>query len=146
MKSCSLLFAALIASVVASAATNAPVAATSDFIAMAIADPNRPAADTERDANRKPAETLEFAGLRPGDRVAELLPGSGYFTRLFSKAVGANGRVYALVPAPAPDAPAGTVVEVLQPGYVLHDRLLRPAMVGVAKTPAKSSDGTDDAA
>lgn len=29
--------------------------------------------------------------------------------------------------------PAGTVVQVLQPGYVLHDRLLRPAMVGVAK-------------
>jgi molecular chaperone GrpE len=28
---------------------------------------------------------------------------------------------------------AGTIVEVLQPGYVLHDRLLRPAMVGVAK-------------
>ena len=32
-----------------------------------------------------------------------------------------------------PDVAAGTVVEVLQPGYVLHDRLLRPAMVGVAK-------------
>src|ERR1700751_5223641 len=31
------------------------------------------------------------------------------------------------------DQPSGTVVEVLQPGYVLHDRLLRPAMVGVAK-------------
>jgi molecular chaperone GrpE len=30
-------------------------------------------------------------------------------------------------------APPGTIVEVLQPGYVLHDRLLRPAMVGVAK-------------
>jgi molecular chaperone GrpE len=29
--------------------------------------------------------------------------------------------------------PAGTVVQVLQPGYVMHDRLLRPAMVGVAK-------------
>ena len=29
--------------------------------------------------------------------------------------------------------PAGTIVEVMQPGYVLHDRLLRPAMVGVAK-------------
>jgi molecular chaperone GrpE len=27
----------------------------------------------------------------------------------------------------------GTVVQVLQPGYVMHDRLLRPAMVGVAK-------------
>jgi molecular chaperone GrpE len=30
-------------------------------------------------------------------------------------------------------AEPGTVIEVLQPGYVLHDRLLRPAMVGVAK-------------
>jgi molecular chaperone GrpE len=29
--------------------------------------------------------------------------------------------------------PAGTIVQVLQPGYVMHDRLLRPAMVGVAK-------------
>jgi len=44
--------------------------------------------------------------------------------------------------------PAGTVVEVLQPGYVVHDRLLRPAMVGVAKggAPAVEPDGTDDGA
>jgi molecular chaperone GrpE len=45
--------------------------------------------------------------------------------------------------------PAGTIVEVLQPGYVLHDRLLRPAMVGVAKggVPAADADeGTDDGA
>lgn len=33
----------------------------------------------------------------------------------------------------APDAPAGTVVNVLQKGYVLNDRLLRPALVAVAK-------------
>ncbi len=33
--------------------------------------------------------------------------------------------------------PAGTIVQVLQPGYVMHDRLLRPAMVGVAKGEAK---------
>ena len=35
---------------------------------------------------------------------------------------------------PSNDAehPAGTVAEVLQPGYLHHDRLLRPAMVGVA--------------
>ena len=39
----------------------------------------------------------------------------------------------AIFEAERPDVPAGTVVEVLQPGYVLHDRLLRPAMVGVAK-------------
>src|SRR5690242_54593 len=40
--------------------------------------------------------------------------------------------------------PAGTVVEVLQPGYVLHDRLLRPAMVGVAKGEPKRDGGNDD--
>jgi molecular chaperone GrpE len=37
--------------------------------------------------------------------------------------------------------PAGTVVEVLQPGYLLHDRLLRPAMVGVAKGDPKPDRG-----
>jgi molecular chaperone GrpE len=37
------------------------------------------------------------------------------------------------------DQPAGSIVEVLQPGYVLHDRLLRPAMVGVAKQPANAA-------
>jgi molecular chaperone GrpE len=44
--------------------------------------------------------------------------------------------------------PTGTVVEVLQPGYVVHDRLLRPAMVGVAKggPQAPEPDGTDDGA
>jgi molecular chaperone GrpE len=42
---------------------------------------------------------------------------------------------------------AGTVVEVLQPGYVVHDRLLRPAMVGVAKggAPAAEPDADDGA-
>jgi len=33
----------------------------------------------------------------------------------------------------SPDQPAGTVSEVLQTGWTIHDRLLRPAMVGVAK-------------
>ena len=41
-------------------------------------------------------------------KVAELLPGGGYFTRIFSKAVGSSGHVYALVPAPLADAPADT--------------------------------------
>ena len=44
----------------------------------------------------------------------------------------------AIFEAERPDVPAGTVVEVLQPGYVLHDRLLRPAMVGVAKGGARA--------
>ena len=43
----------------------------------------------------------------------------------------------AIFEAEREDQPSGTVVEVLQPGYVLHDRLLRPAMVGVAKGGSK---------
>ena len=39
----------------------------------------------------------------------------------------------AIFEAERPGKPGGMVIEVLQPGYVLHDRLLRPAMVGVAK-------------
>ena len=90
------------AAVVALAAGTAPGMAAekiSPAIAAAVADSARPAEDTARDANRKPAETLAFVGVRPGDRVADLIPGGGYFTRLFSVAVGPKGWVYAYVPS-----------------------------------------------
>ena len=35
--------------------------------------------------------------------------------------------------APSSDYEEGLIIEVIQPGYVLHDRLIRPAMVGVSK-------------
>ncbi|WP_018182226.1 nucleotide exchange factor GrpE [Kaistia granuli] len=38
---------------------------------------------------------------------------------------------------PTEEQPAGTVMQVMQSGYVIGDRVLRPAMVGVAKGPAK---------
>jgi molecular chaperone GrpE len=40
--------------------------------------------------------------------------------------------------------PGGTVVQVLQPGYAMHDRLLRPAMVGVAKGERPANGATAD--
>jgi predicted methyltransferase len=84
----------------------AHAAAPPAYITAAVADPARPAADTERDADRKPAAMLEFAGIRPGQSVADLLPGAGYFTRLFSAAVGPTGKVYAVARAKPADAPA----------------------------------------
>lgn len=77
---------------------DAPVAIPG-FLSAALADPARPEADKARDAARKPGELLAWAGLRPGMKVIDLVPGQGYFTRIFSKAVGPNGRVYAYVPA-----------------------------------------------
>jgi predicted methyltransferase len=79
------------------AATSAAHAA-SPAIDAAIADPSRPAADRARDAERKPAEMLAFAGVKPGMVVVDMLPGGGYFTRLFSDVVGPNGKVVAYVP------------------------------------------------
>jgi predicted methyltransferase len=67
------------------------------YLTAAISDSGRPAADTARDANRHPAELLAFAGLRPGMTVVDLLPGGGYFTRIFAKAVGPKGHVYAYI-------------------------------------------------
>lgn len=68
-------------------------------VAAAVADASRPDADKARDAARKPAEMLTFAGVKSGDKVVELLPGGGYFTRVLSAAVGPTGKVYAAVPA-----------------------------------------------
>jgi len=71
----------------------------SPAVAAAVADASRPAADSARDADRKPAETLAFAGVKPGDKVADYAAGGGYFTRLFADVVGPAGHVYAAVPS-----------------------------------------------
>ena len=80
--------ALLVSSAVALAAPTAKMKA-------AVADAGRPAADTARDENRKPADMLAFAGIGPGKVVVDMLPGGGYFTRIFAKAVEPGGRVYA---------------------------------------------------
>jgi predicted methyltransferase len=69
-----------------------------DNIGAAVSDPARPKADQDRDAQRRPAEVLTFTGVRSGDSVADLMPGQGYFTRIFSRSVGPTGHVYAIVP------------------------------------------------
>ena len=49
----------------------------------------------------------------------------------------------AMFEVPTLDQPSGIVLEVVQHGYVLHDRLLRPAMVGVSKAGEPSNGGED---
>jgi molecular chaperone GrpE len=44
-------------------------------------------------------------------------------------------RHQAMVEMPSEDAEPGTIVEEMQPGYMMKDRLLRPALVAVAKRP-----------
>jgi predicted methyltransferase len=64
----------------------------------ALADPNRASQREAADTRRKPGELIAFAGVKPGDKVLDLIPGSGYWTRIFSKVVGPTGKVYAVWP------------------------------------------------
>jgi predicted methyltransferase len=73
-------------------------AAEPAYVAAALSDPARPAQQAGLDAARKPGELIAFAGLKPGDRVGDFIPESGYFTRIFARVVGPAGRVYAYTP------------------------------------------------
>jgi predicted methyltransferase len=88
----------VIASLLVAAAAGLAAAAASapPYIARAVADPSRPADDRKLDPDRKPAQVLAFARVRPGEVVGEYLPGGGYYTRLLSDIVGPRGKVYAL--------------------------------------------------
>jgi predicted methyltransferase len=64
----------------------------------ALADPARAAQREAADARRKPGPLIALAGIKPGDKVLDLIPGDGYWTRIFSKIVGREGKVYAVWP------------------------------------------------
>ena len=81
----------------APAAQGASADAVPQYVADAVADPRRDA-QRARDASRHPAEIIAFSGLEPGDRVLDLIPGNGYWSRIFSPLVGAEGHVYGIWP------------------------------------------------
>lgn len=90
--------AALALSACSSAAPEAPPPEAASYAGV-LADAGRPAADRERDEARHTADTLAFARVRPGQSIADLVIGGGYFTRVFSAAVGPEGHVTAWQPA-----------------------------------------------
>lgn len=64
-----------------------------------LAHPERFAGDAENDARRKAAETLAFFQIGAGDFVFEIEAGGGYWTEIFSRAVGPSGAVVMQNPA-----------------------------------------------
>ena len=102
---------------------------------LSAADNLRRALESLPESEAKDERTRSLlAGVAATER--ELL---GVFERHGIKRIDPKGERFdhnfhqAIFEVERPDQPSGSVVEVLQPGYVLHDRLLRPAMVGVAK-------------
>ena len=60
----------------------------------------RLARDVALDARRHGPEIAAFAGLKSGDKVIDLIPGGGYWTRTFARIVGPSGHVYGIWPKP----------------------------------------------
>ncbi len=95
-----ILISTAIAALLAAVSANAAQAkALPAYVTSALSDAGRPDADKQRDAERKPGELVVFAGVKPGTRIVDLIPGTGYYTRIFAKAVGDKGYVYAYVPS-----------------------------------------------
>ncbi|MEM7282688.1 MAG: SAM-dependent methyltransferase [Pseudomonadota bacterium] len=60
--------------------------------------PERTPEDQARYSQRKPAEVLSFIGVKPGDRVIDILASGGWYSEVLSAAVGQEGLVYAQNP------------------------------------------------
>lgn len=114
------------------------------YVTAAVEDAGRPETDKKRDALRKPADALAFSGVKPGDKVAELIPAAGYYTRMLSKIVGPSGHVYMLIPPPPKGPPpgmarpgAGGPPGAGAPGAARRPMMRRPSMRAMAEAITK---------
>jgi predicted methyltransferase len=69
-----------------------------DFTAI-LSDPHRPQSERALDEIRKPEQVLKFYGVKPGDKVGDLMASRGYYTAILSQVVGPKGVVYSANPA-----------------------------------------------
>lgn len=68
---------------------------SSSDLSTRLAEGGRSTEDKARDAGRRPAEVVAFLGVEPGMTVVDLIAASGYYTEVFSEAVGPDGVVHA---------------------------------------------------
>jgi predicted methyltransferase len=111
------------------------LALPADFDAK-LQDPARPQADKDRDAARKPRETMETLGVQEGWTVVDVSAGGGWFTHVISAAVGPNGKVLAQF---------GTRPLETNNGQAQKDMAARlgnvePVFATMAEIPANSAD------
>jgi predicted methyltransferase len=108
----------------------AALSAAPPYVTAALSDPAR-AKDAEADARRHAGELVTFAQVKPGDTVVDLIPGAGYWTRIFSQVVGPQGHVYIIWPSEYTkedaDELAQTQALVKDPHYANVTLLIQPA-------------------
>jgi molecular chaperone GrpE len=96
-----------------------------------------------------PSETLQsdealktlYDGIAATERQLDAALGKQQIQRIWPEGERFDSNFHqAMFEVPDSGKPAGTVVQVLQAGYKIHDRLLRPALVGVAKGAAAAAN------
>ena len=105
-----LLFTAAISSLLVASVTAFAAETSADLVARALSHSDRPSEDAADDARRMPLEVLAFAGIEAGMTILELEAGTGYYTEILSRTLGANGTVIMQNP-PAFDGFFGEAVE-----------------------------------
>jgi predicted methyltransferase len=121
-------------------------------IAEIIASPDRTEADRRNDVRRKPAEMLQFIGIRPGIVALDVSAGGGYTTELIARSAGSAGRVYGQTPPrtnrPGPAQPEGAAAPPMAaarpapvPPAMSAATAPRPALTGLAARAANPMAG-----
>lgn len=67
-------------------------------LSSAVAASHRSATNKARDVYRKPAETLGFFGVKPGDTVVEIWPGGGWYTEILAPYLSGKGKLIVAAP------------------------------------------------
>ncbi len=83
-----------LSTIMSSTLTAADYDATKAKLEAAMSSDIRTEADTARDGNRLPVETLEFFGFRDDMKVVELVPGGGWYTKLLAPVLAEKGEFY----------------------------------------------------
>jgi predicted methyltransferase len=100
MMRCTILLALAIASPLASAQFGAPPSPIQQRVLAAMQGELRTAEDRGRDRERQPAQVLDFFRLREDMRVIEILPFSGWYTKILAPVLKQRGKLYVTHPSP----------------------------------------------
>ena len=104
---------------------------------LSVADNLARAIDAVPEALREDEKLKGFiAGIEATQRELDKVFGQHGITRIASTGMPLDPNQHqAMIEIPSDDHEPGTIVQEMQAGYMIKDRLLRPAMVGVAKKP-----------
>ena len=98
-------------------------------IDQALAASHRSAESRARDAQRHPAQTLQFFGLRADMTVVEVWPGGGWYTEILAPVLRDRGRLYAAHLDPASSEYARRTVDDFRAKLAARERAREPIVV-----------------